>query len=67
MSSRATLLTILNGLLRANSTNVTNKDIQIMGFDSNFRELVFEGAIEEKVNQSAKRDELSIYRVLFQQ
>lgn len=49
------------------SSKVTDKDMQIMAIDSNSGELVFEGAIEEKVNQPAKRDELYLSEVLFQQ
>ena len=41
--------------------------MQIMAIDSNSGELVFEGAIEEKVNQPTKRDELDLNEVLFQQ
>lgn len=49
------------------SSKVTDKDMQIIAIDSNSGELVFEGAIKEKVNQPAKRDELYLNEVLFQQ
>ena len=49
------------------SSKVTDKDIQIMAIDSNSGELVFEGAIEEKINQLAKRDELYLSKILFKQ
>ncbi|WP_407370914.1 hypothetical protein [Carnobacterium sp.] len=49
------------------SSKVTDKDMQIMAIDSNSGEVVFEGAVEEKVNQPAKRDELHLSEVLFQQ
>ncbi|MER2225911.1 MAG: hypothetical protein ABS916_02555 [Carnobacterium sp.] len=49
------------------SSKVKDKAMQIMAIDTNSGELVFEGAIEGEVNQSAKRDELYLSKVLFQQ
>lgn len=51
----------------AESSNVTDKAMQIMAIDSNSGELVFEGTIDEKVNQPSKRDELYLSEILFQQ
>lgn len=49
------------------SSKVTDKDMQMMAIDSNSGELVFEGAVEEKVKQAIKRDELYLSEILFQQ
>jgi len=48
------------------SSNASDKDMQIMTFDSRSGELVLEGAIDEKASKSVKRDELGLYGILFQ-
>lgn len=48
------------------SSNITDRNMQIIAIDSNSGELVFEGAIEEKDDNSANKNELYLSEVLFQ-
>lgn len=48
------------------SSNVKDRNMQIIAIDSNSGELVFEGAIEEKDDNLANKNELYLSEVLFQ-
>lgn len=49
------------------SYKIGDNELQMLAFDSNSGELVFEGIIEEKTDYPAKREEVHIENILFEQ